>query len=184
MIVKRHCHLKIWANIMREQHFRQFTQALSFCLAVAIVAGIAVPPSALAQEATAKTASETRADRRFTYSRDVSYGHAIGPRTPGRTHSVETGPTELILSTLKTGLQPISDTESASIVAGISREAGLIGSHVSLGLDAITGASGTDSSAAALGNMQGSIVNGAVGQATGAIRDALGSVRGILGGGQ
>ena len=169
---------------MREKHFKQFTQALSCCLAVAIVAGIAVPPSALAQEATAKTASETRADRRFTYSRDVSYGHAIGPRTPGRTHSVETGPTETILSTLKTGLQPISDTESASIVAGISREAGLIGSHVSLGLDAITGASGTDSSAAALGNMQGSIVNGAVGQATGAIRDALGSVRGILGGGQ
>ncbi len=172
---------------MKKLHFRKIAQALSCCSAVTIMAGIAVPHSASAQETTAtpaKTVSESRADRRFTYSRDVSYGHAIGPRTPGRTHSVETGPTELILSALTNGLQPISDTESASIVAGSSRQIGLIGSDVSLGLNALTGAPGTDSSTAALGNMQGSVVNGAVGQATGAIRDALGSVRGILGGGQ
>ena len=165
-------------------HFRKITKALSCSSAVAIVAALAVPHSALAQEATATPASETRAAGQFIYSRDVSYGHAIGFRTPGRDHSVEPGPTQLILSTLTTGLQPISDTESADIVAGSSRDVGLIGSHVSLGVDALTGGSGTNSSAASLGNMQGSIVNGAVGQASGAIRDALGSVRGILGGGQ
>ena len=175
---------------MRELHFRKIVRALFCGATVAIMAGIAVPHSAFSQEVTAKppsktgAVSETRADRRLTYSRDVSYGHAIGPRTPGRTHSVETGPTETILSALTTGLQPISDTESASIVADSSRQTGLIGSHVSLGLDALTGAPGNNSSPAALGNMQGSVVNGAVGQGTGAIRDALGSVRGILGGGQ
>ncbi len=170
---------------MRELHLKRIVRALSRSSAAAILVGVALPHSASAQEATVKPASETQAaDRRFTYSRDVSYGHAIGPRTPGRTHSVETGPTETILSALTTGLQPISDTESASIVADSSRQIGLIGSHVSLGLDALTGAPGNNSSPAALGNMQGSVVNDAVGQGTGAIRDALGSVRGILGGGQ
>ncbi len=169
---------------MRELHFRRIAQTLSCGSVVAILAGIVLPHSASAQEATAKPASETQAAGRFIYSRDVSYGHAIGPRTPGRKHSVETGPTKTILSALTTGLQPISDTESASIVADSSREVGLIGSHVSLGVNVLTGGAGTDSSATAHGNMQGSIVNGAVSQGTGAIRDALGSVRGILGGGQ
>lgn len=170
----------------------------------ALMSGIALPQASLAQEVTSAPASpqsgsdapgsdasgsdaptsNANAAGSVIYSRDVSYGSAIGYRTPGRAHSVETGPSALILSSLAAGLEPISDTESAGIIARSSREIGLIGSQVSLGVGSLADMTGADTSTQSIGSVQGSVVNGAVGQATGAIRNALGSVRGVLGGGQ
>ncbi|GAA4644433.1 hypothetical protein GCM10023115_23930 [Pontixanthobacter gangjinensis] len=160
----------------------------------ALMSGIGLPQASQAQEVTsAPTASKSSTDAptantnaagSVIYSRDVSYGSAVDYRTPGREHSVETGPSALILSSLAAGLDPISDTESSGIIARSSREVGLIGSQVSLGVGGFADMSGADSSTQSIGSVQGSVVNGAVGQATGAIHNALGNVRGVLGGGQ
>lgn len=118
---------------------------------------------------------------RVIYSRDVPYGAAIGPRTPAREHSVNTGPTDLILQTVATGLQPMADDENAGVVAGTNSQFGSIDQHIALGMGVLTEKSGSRTH---IGGAQGTATGKTIGQATGAIQNAMNSIRSVLGGGQ
>ena len=167
-------------------HHGRFRGPLHICLIVAAAsAGLHAPAAAQQSgqgnaEPVATNSSQAPAGH-IIYSRDVSYGSAIGPRTPGRVHTVNAGPTDLILSTLAAGLEPIGDDESASIIAGTNSQTALIGDQVGLGLGAISSMTGAGGSASKLGDIQSTATGGAMSQATGAIGNAMGTVRGILG---
>lgn len=149
---------------------------------IAVAASAAVQAPALAQDAASNAARP--AEGQVIYSRDVPYGSAIGPRTPGREHTVVTGPTNLILHSLATGLEPISDDENAGISANTNSQMGLIGTNVALGMGALSSMGSSSSSASEIGTSQISATGGAIGQATNALQNALGSLRGVLGGGE
>lgn len=120
-------------------------------------------------------------DGRVIYARDVPYGSAIGPRTPARDHSVNAGPTDLILKTVATGLEPMADNENAGIVAGTNSRFYAMDPHIALGVSVLTEKSGSPSH---IGGVQSSAMGKAVGQATGTIQSAMDSMRSALGGGQ
>ncbi len=159
-----------------------------FGLLSAVVASTAIQTPALAQDAASTSSTTSNAAKpvegRIIYGRDVPYGSAIGPRTPGQEQTVVTGPTSLILDSLAAGLEPISDDENADIAANTNSQMGLIGSNVTLGMSALSSMSGSGSNASEIGNVQSSAMGGAIGQATGALQNALGSLRGVLGGGK
>ena len=159
-----------------------------FGLLSAVAASTAIQTPALAQAAASNTPTTSSAAKpvegRIIYGRDVSYGSAIGPRTPGRAQTVVTGPTNLILDSLAAGLVPTSDDENAGITANTNSHAQLISSNIMLGMGALSSMSGSGSNGSEIGNIQSSATGGAIGQATGALRNALGSLRGVLGGGK
>lgn len=168
-----------------------------FGLSISAAGIVAIQTPAIAQEAAADLSTQaaptpaasaraapTQTDGRFIYSRDVPYGSAIGPRTPGQEHSVVTGPTNLLLSTMATGLRPLGDHENASIVAGSNSQVGLIGNRFALGMGALSSVTNSGSATSNNGSIQGSATGGAIGRATGVIRGAMGTLRGVLGGGQ
>ncbi len=115
------------------------------------------------------------------FARDVSFGSAIGPRTPGRVHTVNAGPTDLILASLTSGLEAIGDDESANIIAGTDAQTSLLGGQIGLGLDGLPNMAGSGPAAANIGDIQSTATGRAIGQATGAIGNAMGTVRGVLG---
>lgn len=158
------------------------------CL-VAAAFGVAFQAPAAAQQtgqdsAGSAVSSSQTPDGHIIFSRDVSYGSAIGPRTPGRANTVNAGPTDLILGSLATGLQPIGDDETANITAGTNSQITLIGDRIGLGMSALSSMSGSGAAPTNIGDIQNSATGGAIGQATGAIRDAMGSLRSVLGNGQ
>ncbi len=148
-----------------------------------IAAWIAVPTTVFAQEAppASQEAGAPAADGRIIYSRDVSYGSAIGPRTPGREHFVSAGPTDLILASLTSGLEPISDDENANIASGPNAYLGSAGQNVSLSMRVITNMNSAGSATTNLGEIQSSAIGGAIGQVNGVLQGAMGEVRGVLG---
>lgn len=115
------------------------------------------------------------------FARDVSFGSAIGPRTSGRIHTVNAGPTDLILASLTSGLKAIGDDESANIIAGSDAQTSLLGSQIGLGLDGLPNMAGSGPAASNIGDIQSTAAGRAIGQATGAIGNAMGTVRGVLG---
>lgn len=159
---------------------------IHICLVAATV-GLGFQAPAAAQQAgdgsagVAATKSSVAPAGHIIYSRDVSYGSAIGPRTPGRVHTVNAGPTDLILGSLAIGLKPIGDDESANILAGTNSQTALIGDQIGLGLGAISSMTGSRAGASNIGAIQSTATGGAIGQASGAIGNAMGTVRGILG---
>lgn len=161
-------------------------RALFTGIAIAISANAGAETAALAQDTAADTAAPSSSavpDGHIVYSRDVPYGSAIGPRTPGQPHTVNAGPTALILDSLAAGLEPIGDDENASIVAGTSLQTGQVGAHVAQGMSALSSMTGADGSASSLGDIQNSATGSAISRATGAIGSAMGSLRGVLGNG-
>jgi hypothetical protein len=122
-----------------------------------------------------------KVDGRVIYSRDVPYGSAIGPRTPSREHSVNAGPTDLILKTIATGLEPMADDENAGVVAGTNSQFESIDQHIALGMSVLTEKNGSRTH---IGGVQNSATGKAIGQATGAIQSAMDSMRSALGGDQ
>lgn len=142
---------------------------------------VAAPAPAFAQAQPPDAASQ--AEGHIIYSRHVAYGSAIGPRTPGQAQSVNAGPTVLIVSSLATGLEPISDDESAGILAGTNAQVGSIGGQIAFGMGALVGLTGANGSPDNIGNVQNAATGGAINQATGAINGAMGTLRGALNGG-
>lgn len=146
---------------------------------IAFVAVIVAAPSPLFGQESDPVSWEV--DGRVIYSRDVPYGSAIGPRTPSREHSVNTGPTDLILGTIATGLKPMADDENAGVVAGTNSQFGSIDGHIALGMSVLTEKSGSRTH---IGGVQSSATGKTIGQATGAIQSAMDSMRSALGGNQ
>lgn len=160
------------------------------CLLAAVISAV-LPALAAAQQSDQDSTEPVVANSsqapagRIIYSRDVSFGSAIGPRTPGRVQTVNAGPTDLIIGSLAIGLKPIGDDESANIIAGANSQTALIGNQIGLGLGALADTTGSGGTATTnLGHIQSSATGGAIGQATGAIRGAMDTLRGTLGGGQ
>lgn len=160
------------------------------CLIAAVICAV-LPAAAAAQQSDQDstepvvTNSSQAPAGHIIYSRDVSYGSAIGPHAPGRVQTVNAGPTDLIIGSLAIGLKPIGDDESANIIAGANSQTALIGKQIGLGLGALANTTGSGGTATTnLGNIQSSATGGAIGQATGAIRGAMDTLRGTLGGGQ
>lgn len=127
---------------------------------------------------------EDQIEGRVIYSRDVPYGSAIGPRTPSATDSVVTGPTNLLLRAIATGLEPLGDKDNASVVANAMVQTRVLGNNSLIGLEMLNGQNGISTSLSQNGTSQASIVGNSVGQATGAMRDAMSSLRNALGGGK
>ena len=150
---------------------------------IAIAACIAVPTTTFAQEAPPESpeAGSGAASGQIIYSRDVSYGSAIGPRAPGREHSVTAGPTDLIIASLASGLMPISDDENANIVSGPASYIGSLGQNVSLSMRTITNINNSGPGATNLGDVQSSAIGGVIGQVNGVMQNSMGNVRGVLG---
>ncbi len=165
-----------------------FRRPFHVCLiTAAATAGIQSPAFAQqsGQDSAGPAATSSQApDGHIIFSRDVSYGSAIGPRTPGRVNTVNAGPTDLILGSLAIGLEPIGDDENANISAGTNSQIALIDDRIGLGTAALSSMSGSGAATTNIGDIQSSATGGAIGQATGAIRDAMGSLRSVLGGGQ
>lgn len=154
--------------------------AFSAIFAVAATASMGAPPPAFAQSGPEATTPPP--EGKIIYARDVPYGSAIGPRTPAREHTVTTGPTELILSSMTAGLEPIGDDENAAVIANTNAQTAQVGDQIALGTSALSSMAGSGNSAASVGDIQSSAVGGAVGQATGAIGNAMGTLRSVLGG--
>lgn len=156
-------------------------------LALTITLIFALPHPAIAQEASASppaVATAGAGEGEIIYSREVS-NRTVGMNyTPGRTQTVVAGPTNLILGSVATGLRPISDGENAAISAAISTPVSTVQSSIALGLAAIPSAKSTGLGNVNIGSVQGSVIDGAIGQATGALGSAMGSLRSALGGGQ
>ena len=150
-------------------------------LLIAVAAGTALPAPVFAQQSA--TNAPDANEGQVIYSRNVPYGTAIGPRTPGQANTVVTGPTSLILHSVATGLEPITDDENAGIAAATSSQASLIGSHVMNGMSALSNV-GSSGAASTITAGQGSATSGAISQATGALSAAINSLRGVLGTGQ
>jgi len=122
-----------------------------------------------------------KVDGHVIYSRDVPYGTAMGPRTPGREHSVNTGPTDLMLDTIATGLQPMADDENAGVVASTNFQFGIIDRHIANGLNSTSGRVGSSPN---IGGAQSAAAGKAIGQVNGAFQNAMNSLRTALGGNQ
>lgn len=153
---------------------------VAFAASVAAILAIQAP--AYAQNGAA--ASAPQPEGIIIYSRDVSTRSAIGPEVAGRPHSVVTGPTNLILSSIAAGLVPIDDDETAGITAGTNPQGSMVGDHVAIGLGALSHSGAQGDAASNLGDIQSTATGGAISQASGAISNAMGVLRGVLGGGQ
>lgn len=149
--------------------------------AIAIVASAGMADVALAQDAQSNPDPHAAAPGHIIYSRDVPYGSAIGPRTPGHAHTVNAGPTNLILDSIGTGLRPIGDDENASIVAGTNLFVGQTGGRITQGMSALSSMTGAGGSASNVSDVSTSATGGAISRATGAIGGAMGNLRGVLG---
>ena len=141
-------------------------------------ATLALSSPALGQDSEQKP---WKVDGHVIYSRDVPYGTAMGPRTPGREHSVNTGPTDLILGTIATGLQPMADDENAGVVASTNFQFGLIERPFANGVNSTSGKVGSSPN---IGGAQSAATGKAIGQVNGAFQNAMNSLRGALGGNQ
>ena len=158
----------------------KISRALLASTATAIVSGLSLAGVALAQDAPVNSDPQTAAPGHIIYSRDVPYGSAIGPRTPGHAHTVNAGPTTLILDSIGTGLQPIGDDENASIVAGTNFYVGQTGGQVAQGMSALASMTGAGGSASTVSDVHTSSTGGAINRATGAIGSAMGNLNGVL----
>lgn len=168
-------------------HLSVFTwklRALYTGIVIVTVTGVGTETMALAQDAApdpATHADGATPEGHIIYSRDVAYGSAIGPRAPGHAHTVNAGPTALILDSLATGLKPIGDDENASIVASTLLQSARNGGHATEGMSALSSMTGAGGSASSVSDIQSTATGGAMNRASGAIGGTLGSLRSVLG---
>lgn len=114
-------------------------------------------------------------------SRQVEYRAIGSPNTPGAISTIDAGPDELILSSIGSGLSPITDGEAAEIASG-PQAGGIINRTLTTGLAVLD-----DTHSAGSFNPSetaGSSIGGTITEALGAIPSAMSALNGVLGGDQ
>lgn len=80
---------------------------------------------------------------KIVFSRDVPYGTATRRFSQGEASTVAPDQTELIISTLVTGLQPLTDAEQAGVTAPLNRGLALARQATELGVSHLTNTGGS-----------------------------------------
>lgn len=119
----------------------------------------------------------------IVYSRDVPYGTATRRFDQDEARTVRPDQSVLIANSLLIGLEPLSDTEQASISAPLSQGLGAMQSALQTGLSALSQTHSSDGDFTRSEN-GATNVGGIIGNSLGALSSSLGVIGKVLGDGQ